>query len=78
MKKTTYAHYLDRLMGGWYAKSIGGVIATQVEGYRVKMDFKENQVWPETYPANDDLTMQVMFLETMEERGRLLQSEGSD
>ncbi len=69
MKKLPYDLYMDRILGGWYAKSIGGVTATQVEGVREWMDFKENQVWPKVHPANDDLTMQVMFLEVLEEQG---------
>lgn len=69
MKTLDYSIYLDRILGGWYGKSIGGVIASQVEGVREFMDFEESQIWPEIHPANDDLTMQVMFLEVVEEKG---------
>lgn len=69
MKTLDYSVYFDKILGGRYGKSIGGVIDSQVEGVREFMDFEESQIWPEKHPANDDLTMQVMFLEVVEEKG---------
>ena len=69
MKKIAYEEYLDKILGCWIGKCIGGTIGAQVEGTKELMNFTLDTAFPEEIPPNDDLDLQVLWLETMHEKG---------
>ena len=67
-----YTNYLDRVHGGWLGKSIGGVIGARFENQKQWCDIPADQLWPKNMVANDDLDIQVLWLEALQERGVFL------
>lgn len=61
--------YFDKVYGGWVGKSIGGAIGAQVEGQKRLHRFTEETAFPERWPPNDDLDLQVLWLHALVERG---------
>lgn len=69
MFKISYNNYLDKVHGGWIGKAIGGTIGARVEGHKSLMDFTEDAAFPSEVPPNDDLDLQVLWLQVLEEKG---------
>jgi len=69
VKSITYEHYLDKILGCWIGKCIGGTIGAQVEGTKELMNFTLQTAFPDEIPPNDDLDLQVLWLETLHEKG---------
>jgi len=69
VKKIAYEEYMDKILGCWIGKCIGGTIGAQVEGTKELMNFTLETAFPEEIPPNDDLDLQVLWLETMLEKG---------
>jgi ADP-ribosylglycohydrolase len=67
-----YADYRHRVHGGWLGKSIGGVIGARFENQKQWCEISADQLWPASMVANDDLDIQVLWLEALQERGVFL------
>ncbi len=65
----TYEEYFDKILGGWLGKSIGGTIGAPCEAHKILGDMTVDNCWPEKIYPNDDLDIQVVWLEMLEERG---------
>jgi len=71
----TYADYLNRILGGWIGKSIGGAVGARFEGYKGWIEISPREMFPATIPPNDDLDLQVLWLHVLEEKGAALTSD---
>ena len=61
-------NYFDHVYGGWLGKCLGGAAGAPVEGVKklIDRDFRE-MIRPDL--PNDDLDMQLLWLEVLEEKG---------
>ena len=70
MKKTLdYQTYYDRILGGWIGKSLGGIIGAPYECHKQFNKADYNKLWPTQLYPNDDLDIQVVWLEALQEIG---------
>lgn len=65
----SYANYLDKVYGAWLGKSIAGTIGAPYEGRKERFQYEYDPKAIEEMFANDDLDLQVLWLEVMEEKG---------
>lgn len=56
----------NRVLGGWRGKSAGGTLGLPVEGRTERLFFTYYNPLPETAPPNDDLELQLVWLDKME------------
>ena len=70
-----YGTYFDKVYGGWVGKCIGGAIGAQVEGQKRLHNFTEDNAFPEKWPPNDDLDLQVLWLHALRKRGIFIESK---
>jgi len=70
----TYQDYYDKVLAGWLGKSLGGVIGAPFENHKMFGQETEDNIWPDALAINDDLDIQVVWLEAMQERGLYLSS----
>ena len=70
----TYQDYYDKVLAGWLGKSLGGVIGAPFENHKMFGHETEDNIWPDALAINDDLDIQVVWLEAMQERGLYLSS----
>ncbi|MFX0199038.1 MAG: ADP-ribosylglycohydrolase family protein [Candidatus Hodarchaeota archaeon] len=70
-----YDDYLDKILGGWIGKSIGGAIGARFEGDKNWIEIDPETMFPEELPPNDDLDLQVLWLKVLEEKGAALTSD---
>jgi len=73
--KLTYHDYYDKVLAGWIGKSLGGVIGAPFENHKLFGQVTIDTIWPAALAANDDLDIQVVWLEAMQERGLYLTSQ---
>jgi len=71
----TYERYLDKILGGWIGKSAGGAIGARFEGYKGWIEIGPDEMFPDKMPPNDDLDLQVVWLQVLEEKGAALTSD---
>lgn len=64
-----YAVYHDKVLGGWIGKSLGGIVGAPFEAHKILGDMTAENCWPKEIAPNDDLDIQVIWLEMLEERG---------
>ena len=69
MRSIRYAEYWDKVYGGWIGKCIGGNIGAEVENNKYLMDLHENEIFPDQIPPNDDLDLQLLWLQVLERKG---------
>ena len=70
MKKTIdYATYLDRILGGWIGKSLGGIVGAPYECHKQFNKAEYDNLWPAKLYPNDDLDIQVVWLEALQKIG---------
>ena len=75
----TYQNYLDAVYGGWLGKCIGGAIGAMQENNKGLLDYTIDNVFPAEIPPNDDLDLQVLWLqEVLEKKGTSFTSEDID
>lgn len=67
--------YRDKVLAGWLGKSIGGVIGARLENQKFYHDLTVDRLWPDEIGPNDDLDIQVVWLEALQERGLYLTSK---
>ncbi len=70
-----YTDYFNKVYGGWLGKCIGGTIGARMENNKELMDFTAENVFPEAVPPNDDLDLQLLWLQVLERQGARLSSE---
>lgn len=75
MRTISYADYYDKVYGGWIGKCIGGNIGAEVENNKYLMDLDESEIFPEDIPPNDDLDLQLLWLQVLERKGLALTSK---
>ncbi len=74
--KLTYEQYLDKVRGCWLGKNIGGTLGIPFEGKRGTFDitYYTHDIFGGMLP-NDDLDLQLVFLNAAERFGRGLTAE---
>ncbi|WP_176541445.1 MULTISPECIES: ADP-ribosylglycohydrolase family protein [unclassified Bacillus (in: firmicutes)] len=75
VKSIHFSDYLDKVHGGWIGKCVGGNIGAEVENNKYLMDLNESEIFPEEIPPNDDLDLQLLWLQVLEEKGVHLTSK---
>lgn len=68
-RSISYSTYCDKIYAGWMGKSIGGTLGAPLECHTTRLDISRENIWPDTIYPNDDLDIQVVWLEALEERG---------
>lgn len=69
MKKLSYSQYFDKVFGCWMGKCISGTIGAPFEGRKELFDYTYDPRSIENMLPNDDLDLQVLWLEVMEKKG---------
>lgn len=59
----------SRIYGMWLGKSIGGTLGLPAEGRMERLSFTYYDPVPEKAPPNDDLELQIVWLELLERHG---------
>ena len=74
--KITYTQLRDKIAGCWNGKNIGGVLGAPYEGPRKinNVSFYDKSVI-ENPPANDDLDLQILWLNAVEKFGKFVNSD---
>ncbi|MHB1456354.1 MAG: ADP-ribosylglycohydrolase family protein [Armatimonadota bacterium] len=70
-----YDIYFDKVLGGWIGKSLGGIVGAPFEAHKILGDMKAENSWPKEIAPNDDLDIQVVWLEMLEECGPIFTSK---
>ncbi|MHB1459706.1 MAG: ADP-ribosylglycohydrolase family protein [Armatimonadota bacterium] len=65
----TYTEYLDRVYGCWLGKCISGTIGAPYEGAKELFDFAYDPAMIASMLPNDDLDLQVLWLDVLEQKG---------
>ena len=69
MKTLDFSVYEDRILGAWLGKSIGGTLGAYLENHKELKHLTADELWPATVPPNDDLDIQMVWLEALQEKG---------
>ena len=75
MRRLSYKEYFDKTYGCWLGKSIAGTIGAPCEGRKELFDFEYDPRSIKEMLPNDDLDIQIIWLEVLEEKGIYLTSE---
>ena len=74
MYKISYQEFLDKVHGGWYGKCLGGAAGAPVEGIKKVIDVKDfTEIFNPDLP-NDDLDLQLLWLDVLERKGSIISS----
>jgi ADP-ribosylglycohydrolase len=66
----SYEQLYSKVLGAWLGKSIGGAIGAPFEVHKILgTDVTKENCWPSSVIPNDDLDIQLLWLEVMEEQG---------
>lgn len=74
MHELEYSRLFNKIQAGWLGKSIGGAIGAPVENHKRFAHAKSEDIWPDRIMPNDDLDIQLVWLEAFQERGLFLTS----
>lgn len=74
MKSIDYRDYYNRVLGGWIGKSLGGIVGAPYECHKQFNTVPPEKLWPDKLYPNDDLDIQVVYLEALQEKGLFLSS----
>ena len=69
MRKIPYEKYLDKVYGCFIGKAISGNIGAPHEGVKMPMELEFMQEMINCELPNDDLDLQVLWLEVVEKKG---------
>ncbi|MEG1276351.1 MAG: ADP-ribosylglycohydrolase family protein, partial [Ruthenibacterium sp.] len=61
--------YLDKVHGGWFGKCLGGAAGAPVEGFKCLIETRHYTETLRTDLPNDDLDLQLLWLEVLQEKG---------
>jgi len=75
MRKISYERYLDKVFGCWTGKGVSGTIGAPFEGRKELFNYSFDKRSIEKMLPNDDLDLQVLWLEVMEEKGIYFKTE---
>ena len=67
--KLTYHEYCDKILAGWIGKSLGGTVGAPYENHKQFNQVTREELWPKIIYPNDDLDIQVVWLEALQELG---------
>lgn len=67
--KITYDRYFDKVYGGWFGKCLGGAAGAPVEGKKELITISDFREIINPHLPNDDLDIQLLWLETLEKNG---------
>lgn len=74
MRSIEYSRFLDKVHGCWYGKCLGGAAGAPVEGLKKLLDVNDfEEIFNPDLP-NDDLDMQLLWLDVLEEKGTIITS----
>lgn len=74
MLTISYEKFLDKVHGCWYGKCLGGAAGAPVEGIKKLLDIKDfTEVFNPDLP-NDDLDLQLLWLDVLENKGTIINS----
>lgn len=73
MRSMTYEEYLNKVYGGWFGKCLGGAAGAPVEGVKGTVNATMREIMDPNIP-NDDLDLQLLWLEILEKKGPYLTS----
>ncbi len=66
----SYDQYLDKVLGGWIGKSMGGAIGARFEGYKGWIEINPGEMFPAQMPPNDDLDLQILWLKCWKKKAQ--------
>ena len=69
MKKLTYENYLDKVYGCFLGKTVIGTLGAPFEGVKMPLELPFLPEMVNTMLPNDDLDLQILWLEVVEKRG---------
>jgi hypothetical protein len=69
MADLDFATYHDKVLGGWAGKCAGGVVGAPLEGYKRFHDLELRDEMFEAAVPNDDLDLQILWLDLVKRRG---------
>ena len=69
-QKITYDTYYDKVLGGWVGKCAGGILGAPIEGFKHFNTISYSDKLFETNFANDDLDLQVLWLDMILKKGK--------
>jgi ADP-ribosylglycohydrolase len=69
-----YNTYIDKVLGGWTGKSAGGILGAPIEGYKRFNNIELSEKLFETNYPNDDLDLQVLWLDMVKKTGPFVRS----
>ncbi len=75
MYELDFKVYQDKVLAAWLGKSIGGTVGAYVENHKELKRMTAAELWPPKIPPNDDLDIQLVWLEALQERGCWLTSD---
>ena len=74
MYEISYAQFIDKTYGCWYGKCLGGAAGAPVEGIKDEIKVEDfTEIFNPDLP-NDDLDIQLLWLETLEKKGAQITS----
>lgn len=65
----TYQEYFDKVYGGWLGKCLGGAAGAPVEGFKKLIPYEHYSQVLRTDLPNDDLDLQLLWLEVLQKKG---------
>ena len=74
-KEMTWSTFLDKVYGCWIGKCVSGTIGAPYEGYKGIMNIKYDPILIKDMLPNDDLDLQILWLEVLEKKGTDFTSE---
>ena len=74
MRINNYNEFLDKVHGCWYGKCLGGAAGAPLEGVKKLIDIKDfTEIFNPDLP-NDDLDIQLLWLDVLENKGYIITS----
>lgn len=69
MQQIPYSVYLDKVYGAWLGKGVGGTLGAPYEGRKQQFDYTFDHSAIQVMLPNDDLDLQVLWLDVLERVG---------
>lgn len=69
MRKITYKEYFDKVYGCWLGKCVSGNVGAPYEGMKQFLSLEYSDKYLKEMLPNDDLDLQVLWLEVLKEKG---------